>query len=62
LESLAETLGVLLGDGEDAMTALSAAGPAGEVIPAAVDGSGQCSVHDLGEGWRHDLWRSIRLV
>jgi hypothetical protein len=47
MKTLTQTSGVLLRDGEDAMTALCASGAAGQVIPAAPDGGGQGSVDDL---------------
>jgi hypothetical protein len=62
VESVTEALGILLRDGEDAVAALSASGPAGEMKPAAVNGRGQGGVHDLDKGWRHVLRRSIRLA
>ncbi len=46
-ETFVETRGVLLRDGEDAMTALGAAGLAGEVRAAAAGGVGEGGVDDL---------------
>lgn len=49
VKTLTQTGSVLLRDREDAMTALRAAGVAGEVMPAALDGGSQGSVDDLDE-------------
>ena len=49
-EGFAETRCVLLGDGEDSVTALGAAGATDEVRAAALRGGEQGGVYDLDEG------------
>ncbi len=49
LKSVAETGGILLGDGKDSVAALGAARAADEVRAAALGGGGQGGIHDLDE-------------
>lgn len=49
MKTFTQTCSVLLRDGKDAMTALCAAGAAGEVTSAALDGGGQGIIDDLDE-------------
>jgi hypothetical protein len=53
VHAFAEAGGVFVRDGEDADTALGAAGFADEVGAGASCGVGQSSVHDLDEGVGH---------
>lgn len=49
-QAFAEARGVLLGDGEDAVATLRAAGAAGKMGAGAGGGGGQGGVDDLEEG------------
>jgi hypothetical protein len=56
-ERFAEAGSVLLRDREDAVTALGAAGAAGEVLAAALGGGGEGGVYDLDEGGHRAIVR-----
>ena len=51
IQPVAQAGRVLLRDGEDAMTALGAAGAAHEMMSAAFDSGCERSVYDLNERW-----------
>jgi hypothetical protein len=63
-QPFAETVGVFVGDGEDADAALRAAWAADEVVGAAAVGVGYRDVYDLDESIRHceRNWRSLVIM